>query len=331
MNYNASDAVPEITLTGVPDSEPTPWTAMQDLLGSSPTDKNFVVEVESTGVATLRFGDSTNGLAPVPGTAFTASYRIGNGTAGNVGAGSLANFAADVAVSGEISSTTNPMPAGGGVDPETNAQIQRRAPQAFMTQQRAITMNDYINAAEQNSQVEDAAATLRWTGSWYTVFVTAEPQTAGNLSSSLQKSLTKALNAYRLAGQDIQLQSPQYIALEIALTVCVDPAYFALDVQQSLMQILGSGTLPNGQPALFAPGNFVLGQTVYLSPIYAAARSVAGVQSVTATVFQPQGVQTSTFLNNGAIKLGPFQVARMDNDPSLPGNGQLALNMLGGK
>ena len=29
--------------------------------------------------------------------------------------------------------------------------------------------------------------------------------------------------------------------------------------------------------------------------------------------------------------MGAFQVARLDNDPSLPANGQLTLNMLGGK
>ena len=35
---------------------------------------------------------------------------------------------------------TNPLPGTGGTDPETNAQIVRRAPQAFLTQERAITM-----------------------------------------------------------------------------------------------------------------------------------------------------------------------------------------------
>jgi len=29
--------------------------------------------------------------------------------------------------------------------------------------------------------------------------------------------------------------------------------------------------------------------------------------------------------------MGPFQVALLANDPSLPGNGRLTLNMMGGK
>ena len=215
--------------------------------------------------------------------------------------------------------------------PETAEQIRRRAPQAFMTQERAVTMQDYAAIAERNSQVEEAVATLRWTGSWYTVFVTAEPQCAGMLSGPLSKSLTRNINRYRMAGQDIQLESPRYVPLEIELTVCVDPAYFRSDVEEMLLDVLGSKALPNGQKGLFYPENFRFGQTVYLSPIYAAARKVAGVESISATVFEPQGIRTRRFLDAGEIPLGPLEIARLDNDPSLPDHGRLTLVMRGGK
>jgi hypothetical protein len=53
---------------------------------------------------------------------------------------------------------------------------------------------------------------------------------------------------------------------------------------------------------------------------------------VTATVFQPQSVPpTHTYIQSGEIVMGPFQVARLANDPSLPANGQLTFNMQGGK
>jgi hypothetical protein len=326
MHYDASQALPAIALN---DGKHTPkiWTPAPDLLADGPSDTQFVVEVESNGAAFLRFGDDTNGMAPLPNTNFLASYRIGNGTAGNVGADSLLFVAGDP----RIKACINPIPATGGIDPETNAQIRRRAPQAFLTQERAVTMTDYATVTEQNPQVEDAYATLRWTGSWYTVFITAESQGGTNLSQPQAKTLKRYVNRFRLASQDLQLEDPDYVSLEIELTVCVDPSYFQADVQQSLMQVLGSGILPSGLPAAFAPGSFKLGQTVYLSPIYAAARTVAGVQSVTAHIFQPQGVATKIFLQRGEIPLGPFQVARMDNDPSRPANGQLTLVLKGGK
>jgi hypothetical protein len=74
-----------------------------------------------------------------------------------------------------------------------------------------------------------------------------------------------------------------------------------------------------------------LGQPVYLSPLYAAARTVPGVTRVTATVFEPQGQNTPLYIRQGYIPMGAFQVARLDNDPSLPGNGILNLTMEGGR
>ena len=99
----------------------------------------------------------------------------------------------------------------------------------------------------------------------------------------------------------------------------------------ALLLVLGSGELPNGLTGYFYPDNFTFGQTVYLSPIYAAARSVAGVKAVTATKFQPQGADTAQFLNSGEISMMPLQVARLANDPSYPDHGKLTLDMEGGK
>ncbi len=333
MNFDASLAVPAISLAGTLNNVTKTWAPVQNLLESGESDTVFVMEVEWNGTATLRFavpyaGETTSGEAPATGTSFIANYRIGNGTAGNVGADSLVYLAA---TDPRLTACRNPLPATGGTDPETNDQIRYRAPQAFLTQERAITMSDYEAVTEKNSQVDQAVASLRWTGAWYTVFIAVEPKGGGNLTSTLQQTLTQTVNSYRLAGQDLQLDSPQYVSLQIELQVCVDPSYFQSDVQNSLSQVLGAQTLPNGQKGLFAPDNFTFGQTVYLSPVYAAARSVAGVVSVTATKFQPQGVNTNQYLAAGEITMGSLQVARLENNPSYPDHGQLTLIMEGGK
>ena len=322
-------AVPAISLTGTLNNVASAWTCAPDLLESNATDKNFVLEVERTGVASLRFGDGVNGAVPDAGTVFTATYRVGNGSAGNVGAGSLVGFAGDPRITG----ATNPMPANGGTDPESNDQIRRHAPQQFLTQERAVTMGDYeALAVAASRQVAQATATLRWTGSWYTAFVAAEPVGGGSLIPALQQSLLDGLARYRMAGQDLAVAAPQYVPLDVELQICVDPGYFQADVEQALLLVLSDNTQPNGVPGVFAPANFGFGETVYLSPIIAAAVAVAGVISVTATVFQPMGAAaTSVFLNAGKIPLGAFQVARLANNPSFPDRGRLVLTMAGGK
>lgn len=153
----------------------------------------------------------------------------------------------------------------------------------------------------------------------------------GNLTSTLGQTLKGSLARYRLAGQDLELDSAQYVSLQIGLTVRVDPDYFQADLEKALMQVLSNRILPNGQKGVFYPDNFTFGQTVYLSPVYAAARAVDGVLAVTATAFQPQGINTSQYLDAGEMKLGPLQVARLDNNASFPNHGQLTLEMEGGK
>jgi hypothetical protein len=330
MHAETGAAMPSITLSGISAATTTTWKPLPDLLESDATDPAFVVEVDDNGAAKLRFGDGTSGMAPDPGTLFTADYRVGNGASGNVGANSITYIAAADA---QIASAqcTNPLPATGGVDPETNEQIRRRAPQQFLTQERAITMADYEAFADAVASVKQSVASLRWTGSWYTVFLAVEPQTGGPLTGALNKNVQKYVNRYRLPGQDLQLDSPHYVSLDIGLQVCVDPAYFQTDVEEALLQVLGSQILSDGRQGYFYPGNFTFGQTVYLSPLYAAARAVPGVMSVIATKFQMQGVDTMQYLSMGEIPLASLEIARLDNDRSYPNHGQLTLKMQGGK
>jgi hypothetical protein len=327
MHFDPSLAVPSIRLRGVAPSTTSLWSPRPDLLESGESDLVFVVEVESDGTATLRFGDDTNGRTPEAGTSFLADYRIGNGVAGNVGADSLIYFAGD-----DIEKCRNPLPGTGGADPETNEQIRRRAPQAFLTQERAVIMADYQTVAEQHPQVNRAVAQPRWTGSWYTVFLAIEPQGAATVTPVLGSAVKKNVERYHLAGQDLELDDPRYLSLEIELEVCVDPGYFQEDVRQTLEEVLGSSVSPAGVKGLFHPDNFTFGQTVYLSPIYAAARAVAGVLAVRAVRFQPQGVNATTeYLDAGEIEIAPLQIARLANDRNYPDHGRLSLSLEGGK
>src|SRR5262249_34888011 len=78
-------AVPAVTLQGDGDT----WHPRRDLLASDRTATEFVVEMEDDGRAFLRFGDgTTHGRAPEGLAPFVATYRVGNGAEGNVGADS---------------------------------------------------------------------------------------------------------------------------------------------------------------------------------------------------------------------------------------------------
>ena len=168
MNWSTDEAVPALTVTGELNAAVTTWQAQRTLLESGADVQNFVVEVDDNGRAHLRFGDNEHGARPLAGTAFTATYRVGNGAAGNVGAETIVHMVASAADLANIASLRNPQAAEGGVDMETAASVQRNAPQAFRTQERAVTPADYAAVTERETGVYQAAADLRWTGSWHT-------------------------------------------------------------------------------------------------------------------------------------------------------------------
>jgi predicted phage baseplate assembly protein len=330
MEWDVHDALPAIreltgTLAGAP---PESWLARRDLLSSGEDDPHFVVEVERDGMAKLRFGDDAHGRRPNAGTSFAARYRVGNGLSGNVGAGTIVHV---VSPEPAVLRARNPLPARNGVDMEDDAVVRRRAPEAFRHQERAVTRADYEEVTQRHAGVQRAAAALRWTGSWHTVFLTVDRERGLALDKNFKGELGRHVDRYRMAGHDLQFDDPIKVSLEIELEVCVRPGYLHSHVRAGLLEVLSNRVLPDGRLGQFHPDRLSFGRTVYLSPIYAAARQVAGVASVRATCFQRQGQDDHGPLADGYLSLSRLQIPRLDNDPNFPEHGELRLTLHGGQ
>ena len=303
------------------------WTPRLDLLGSGSSARDFVVETESDGGAFIRFGDDQFGLRPASGTAFAATYRVGNGTRGNIGAGALASV---VTTDDGVESVTNPLPARGGVDAESAEEARQKAPFAFRVSERAVIPADYAEIVERHPGVQRAAGTARWTGAWQTIFVSVDRLGSQDLDADFRAELLAYLEPFRRAGQDVQIEAPRFVPLEIVLNVCVAAGYLRRDVRTALLDVF-SQVRRDGRPGLFHPDNFTFGQPVYLSPLYAAARAVAGVDDVQVTVFQRQGSADRSGLDTGFLTLHRLEIARLDNSPDFPEHGVFRLTLEGGQ
>ena len=319
---------PAIELDSEIDAHATHWTAARDLLNTAGDSPRFVVETERDGSAVLRFGDGEHGRRPLEGETFRARYRSGNGVAGNVGADSIVHA---ITSDARITAVRNPLPARGGTEPETFEQVRRRAPQAFRTQERAVTPADYEAITTRDPAVQRAAATLRWTGSWNTVFITVDRFGGRRLTGEVEEQLARHVDRYRMAGHDLEFDDPRFVSLELELFICVDARHFRSDVRRRLLDVLSGRDLPDGTRGLFHPDRFSFGQTIYLSPILAAARDVAGVESADVVAFHRQGSPDKRFLADGHMPLGRLEIARLDNDPNFPEHGVLRLDLRGGK
>ena len=321
--WQPGDALPAVYL----DEGGPRWEPQRDLLASDRFSRAFVVEVEDSGEARLRFGDGVFGRQPPNLGALTAAYRIGNGRLGNVGRETILHVLTTLP---GVRSLRNPLPAQGGQEPESMEEVRLYAPQAFRRQERAVTPEDYAAAAQKHPQVQRAQATLRWTGSWHTVFVTIDRAGGRVVDADFRDEMLAFLEPYRLAGHDLEVNGPLFVPLDLALDVCVRPGHFRADVNRALLDALGSRTLPGGKRGFFHADNFTFGQPVYLSQVITAALGVDGVETVEAARFQRWGKSANQELQNGVIEFGPLEVARLDNDRNFPENGQISLNLEGG-
>ena len=321
-------ARPSICLDSTSPAGTREWAGQLDLLGSFADAADFVVETEDDGTARIRFGDDVHGRRPDPATSFRATYRVGNGRRGNVGAKALAHV---VTTQSNILDVENPIVAAGGTEPEASDAIRRDAPEAFYVQERAVTEDDYARAAERSREVQRSTATFRWTGSWHTAFVTADRAGALSVDDEFEVRVRRHLEPFRMAGYDLEIDGPLFVPLEVGLRVCVLPEYFRAHVESALLDVLSSRVRSDGSMGLFHPDRWTFGQPVYLSAIVAAVQGVAGVESVKALTFERQRDHSTSAIDDGVLEFSRIEIPQLENDPTFPDRGVLTLSMGGGK
>jgi len=324
---------PAILLIEDPSGEKNEWYPQFDLLNSDKFSEEFVLESETNGLASIRFGNGINGKQPAADHDFQAVYRIGNGREGNIGTGAIAHVVPDLA-SGitDILSVRNPLPSEGGVDPESMEEVRQFAPQAFRTQKRAVTEQDYADRAMELPGIQKAVAFFRWTGSWYTVFLVIDREKGRSVEQDKEfvLKLQKHMEEFRMAGFDLEIEDPVLVPLDISMEVCVKEDYFKSDVEQHLLKVFCNYEWMPGKKGFFHPDNYTFGQSVYLSQIYDTATKVQGVASVKVTRFHCWGKEENQEVELGYLKPGDIEIICLDNDSNFPEKGKIEFVMMGG-
>ena len=298
------------------------WTTKADLLASGPNDRHVVVEVDDDGRVSVRFGDGDAGRGAEPGAKLAARYRIGNGRAGNVGAGVITRIAVDGDANPGIA-VRNPLPASGGMDPESAIDARLLAPAAIRHRRlRAVTADDYAALAAEVPGVQDAAAVLAWNGSWYEADVAIDPLGSTRLTPELQQRVSERLFRYRRIGHDLHVGPAAYVPVLLDLFVCVEPNHPRGDARRAILGEIHT---------FFAPDRLSFGGVVAASAIVARVQAIAGVQHVALRRLERLGEGDRGELASGLMRTSPLEIPRLDADPDRPLNGRLILELGGGR
>ena len=366
LGPDAFDASPEVLLRAVVYDPGTaswkldtdhPWTWRRALIGddhsSEAEDRDYTFDdgnwtrvvgyIDDTstyihrdyaagGGLSLLFGDGEFGLVPAPGTIFRVDYRLGGGNVSNVAAKAIRNFN-QVFVLGQplIGGVINGLAAIDGLDPQSPEEIRQLAPEAYQAvTYRAVRPEDYAAAAELLPWVQKAGCAFRWTGSWISAFVTADPAGQIGLDATEVQDLDYQEERYRQAGREVIITQPIYANLDMEIEVCAAADAYAGEVQARVMTALFGG---GGYPPVvgyFSPDRFTFGTVLERSTLEAAIQEVPGVLAVEWIRFRRRGWFDWKFFREYSYDPGQNSIICLANDPLHPEEGILTLNVHGG-
>jgi predicted phage baseplate assembly protein len=271
------------------------WTEVPELFGQSPAAQVFSTRTTENGKTLIQAGGSTFG-APFPTGSgnITATYRVGAGSAGRVGAASLTTLLDRLQ---GLSSVTNPLPADGGADPETPDTIRRNAPRTVRTFDRAVSLQDFQDLVTESGEVAKALATWVWDGYAPAVHLTVAGVDGGTFSDLTSLGATLA-NA-RDPNHRLLIDNYTKVPVVLEAKVWVDPARLQSDVaagaRDAVLNALSFDALRLAEP-------------LHLSMIYAELQRAPGIVAADVTRFGFKNASISflqsrgaTFLPNGGV------------------------------
>jgi len=275
---NTSSVIVGSLVGGVPTG--TNFTELPYLIDAGYNDPVYTVSTDANNISYINFGDGISGRIP-PTSSIYVTYRVGGGSAGNVGPGTLTYQLNNVVAGLKV---TNSSAATGGADPETTDSIRVNAPLAYTALNRLVSLADAGALAVQvpavAKAVADSGAAYNSIVLYIAPFGDTSLGTPGVSSSGTPTSTFTAASADVIsfitdkapATTNITINPPTYVPINVSLTVHLLPNYKQTNVVQSVNAALLS---------LFDFNNVVFGETVALQYIHnIISNSVPGVDYV---------------------------------------------------
>jgi predicted phage baseplate assembly protein len=224
-----------------------PWTEVEDFASSGPDDRH-IVWVSSTGE--IRFGPAIRqadgqirryGAVPPEGAQIAVSgYRVGGGSAGNVGARTLVALRSPLPY---VATVTNRRPAIGGSDPETVEEVKARGPLSLRTGQRAVTAADYERLTLESSPRIARARCVPPEVAGQPVRMLIVPRLPPlreqrdlddlALDADLADLVTAVLEPRRVVGTRVEQSTPYFQGVSVAAMIRSDPGRNGAVVRQA--------------------------------------------------------------------------------------------------
>ncbi len=281
----------------------SPWQRRDSLVFSRATDPAYMLRMDENEMATIYFGDGIYGKIPPKGYQIRATYRVGGGRHGNVPANTITTILESPDLVNLGARVTNPEPARGGEERETIDHAIRFAPLVFKSNQRAVTVEDFVALAKQFPGVGKARAEA---ANWNLIHLYIAPTGGGPVSDVMKSDLLAYFEDKRMMTTRIEIRDAEYVPIYITARVSAKPFAFKAEVEAGVQEAIKS---------LLDFDVVSFGHTLFLSKIYEAVEALSGVDSVFVSQFRPFEATTITDERNPAY----------DADVAIASGGRIAL------
>lgn len=126
------------------------YTRVETFANSLPTSFHYVVDIDTDGIAKVRFGDGVKGIIPAAGNNVIATYKTTLGPDGKIKIGDLDNTS-NINIQGVeyTLNTNNPNNSSGGSLYESNEELKNNIPNSIRSLDRMVTYSDHISIVEE--------------------------------------------------------------------------------------------------------------------------------------------------------------------------------------
>ncbi|MEV6483939.1 baseplate J/gp47 family protein [Streptomyces sp. NPDC051576] len=240
---------------------------------SHPEARYYQLLFDADGIGHAVFGA---GRVPPAGlNNVRASYRVCQGTAGNLAVGTVTTALTTIDT---LQTVTNQAAAAGGSDAERSDHAARYAPFAFRSTNRAVTASDYEALARSTGAVAKVRArSVSW--NQIDLFVAPAGDTLVPVPEALRNRLVGYFEDKRMAGCLVRVLDAQPVAVDIGVELLVDERFVTDAV---------AGQVEAAITALLSFARVDFGQSLFQSEVFAAAESVPGVLAATVTGLRRQ-------------------------------------------
>lgn len=237
-------------------------------------------------ISSLLLNPSLGEIIPGNSTVYI-KYRIGGGSLSNIGQGTLQSvgningiiLGSDPQVNQAVLSSiraNNPVPAVGGRGLPTVSEIKNFIASNFASQERCVTLEDYISRAYQipgkfgapfriHGEVNDNKIIL------YILTKDANDKLNATSTGEIKRNMVTYLTPFRMVNDFVEINDGKFINIEVQADLFIDKTYNSSEVKLSVISKIQN---------FFNVDDWQMNQHIYVSQLTDILREVSGVINV---------------------------------------------------